>query len=270
MSKILIKADDYVNFVKSKAAEHVGYIYGIKPRQGPVTLSRINSLARSYPSTFTPTYIAKAKKFIGQVCTDCSGLVCWPLSGIELGSSQLYSKAYARLPISKVNDFAPGVVLWKSGHVGIYIGKDNQNRPICVEAKGINYGTIQSLVSSTKWSYGLTFDFIDYNIKTPVPSSLITYKKTNPYKEPTSNISYGSKGEGVCWVQYELIEAGFGSYFRYNGARFSGVKIDGQAGTITSNAIKAFQKSSKLTVDGVCGPATRKALICNNVSVAQQ
>lgn len=265
---ILIKAKDYVDFVKSKKS--TPYVYGAKGKSGVFTQARLNTLAKGYPSTFTPTYISKAKKFIGKVCTDCSGLVCWPLKGIELGSSQLYSKAYARLPMSKINDFAPGVVLWKNGHVGIYIGKDSQNRPICMEAKGINYGTIQSLVSSTKWSYGLTFDFIDYNIQTSVPSSLITYKGKNPYKEPAGNIQFGSKGEGVCWVQWELIEAGFGNIFRYNGNRFSGVKVDGVVGTITSNAIKAFQKSAKLTVDGIAGTATRKALLCNIISVSEQ
>ena len=42
---------------------------------------------------------------------------------------------------------------------------------------------------------------------------------------------------------------------RYN------IAIDGKFGNGTLKALKDFQASSKLTVDGMCGPNTRRALI---------
>ena len=111
----------------------------------------------------------KAKKLVGKVCTDCSGLISW-YTGRVLGSSQLYSQAYARLPISKWKQFAVGTVVWKSGHVGVYLGDGK-----VVEAKGIDYGTIISDINDTKWKYGLTFSWIDYDIKESISSDEISF-----------------------------------------------------------------------------------------------
>ena len=121
------------NFAKGKKG--TPYIYGCKGADGAVTQKRVNMLASMYPSVFTAKYLNKIKtrKYIGKVCTDCSGLISW-YTGKVYGSSQLYSKAYARLPMSRVNDFAVGTVLWKKGHVGVYLGDG-----LVAEAKGIDY-----------------------------------------------------------------------------------------------------------------------------------
>lgn len=76
-------------------------------------------------------------------------------------------------------------------------------------------------------------------------------KKTNPYKEPTSDIRKGAKGEGVKWTQWELVEAG------YN------IAIDGSFGSATDNAVRDFQKKSGLKVDGWVGKDTRAKLKAN-------
>lgn len=76
-------------------------------------------------------------------------------------------------------------------------------------------------------------------------------KKTNPYKEPTSDIKKGAKGEGVKWTQWELVQAG------YN------IEIDGSFGPATDNAVRDFQKKSGLKVDGWVGKNTRAKLKAN-------
>lgn len=221
----------------------VNYFYGAKMQT--LTESFMKQMNSLYPGTVSKNYMQKArnKGMVGKTAVDCSGLI-GAYRGKQIGSSQLYSTAKKRMPIANINDFAIGTVLWKSGHVGVYIGKEN-GVPMCVEAKGIDYGVIKSKVSDTKWSYGLTFSDIEYSYTTKVSG---TSKGINPYGIPMRTLVKGAKGEGVKWLQWELIESG------YN------ITIDGSFGPKTLNAVLAFQKSAKIDVDGKVGPQTRKAL----------
>lgn len=216
------------------------YVYGAKGASGALTSAKLNSLISSYPSVFTNIYITKAKRLVGQVCCDCSGLISWYTDKV-LGSAQLYSQAYTRLLIKDIDKFAPGVVLWKSGHVAVYVG---DGKYIEVECKGIDYGCVKDDARSRGFEYGLTFSWMTYDYTEKVEG---TWKGVNPYMEPEITISRGSTDEGVKWVQWELKEAGYD------------LDVDGDCGAVTDKYIRAFQQSCKLTVDGKVGPATRKA-----------
>jgi len=219
----------------------VPYVYGAKGADGIFTENRLNNLAKNYPNMFTLVYKSKAKKFIGKVCCDCSGLISWYTNKI-LGSAQLYSTASKRGLIKDIDKAPIGAVLWHSGHVGVYIGNG-----YCVEEKGINYGCVKSKISDTRFTHWLTFNYIDYDeSKEPVATKT---KKNNPYDKPLSLLVKGSKGESVKWLQFELNEAG------YN------VSIDGVFGKDTLKYVKAFQQSCKITVDGEVGSNTIKALV---------
>lgn len=231
------------------------YVYGAKGADGKFTQSRLNWLAKNYPGTFTTSYIKKAKKFIGQVCCDCSGLISW-YTGKVYGSSQLYSKASKRIPISQIKTMPIGTVLWKQGHVGVYIGMVD-GVPMCVEEKGINYGCVKTKVSATKWQYGLLFSWITYDeVNIGVAS---TSKAKNPYSVPARTLKYGMVGNDVKWLQYELIEAGYTKV--KVGLQTKTLTIDGDFGTITKTALGLFQQSAKLEKDYLCGKLTRAALI---------
>lgn len=250
-------------FAKTKLG--VPYVYGAKGADGKLTQGKVDMLARLYPNIFTSTYLAKIKNkhLVGKVCCDCSGLISW-YTGKVLGSSQLYSSASKRLPMSQIKQFPKGTVLWRSGHVAVYIGLDSSGRPVCIEEKGIDYGCVRTVITNpNSWSNGLLFKWMKYE-DTPaskVPSG--TAKGKNPYTEPTKNIKKGSTGSGAKWAQYELIEAGYGKSFTYAGKRYNAVKIDGEIGPISVAAIKAFQQSCKITADGIVGSVTRKKLIAD-------
>ena len=218
------------------------YFYGSKMKV--LTENFMKSMHTQYPKTVTTAYmaLARAKKQVGKINVDCSGLISAYTSKL-LGSAQLYSQAYARMPIDTWHNWARGVVLWRSGHVGVYLGEGK-----VAEAKGINYGVVITDITKGNWTCGLTFSWVDYTYKTPVSSTLITYKQPNPYSEPTRTLKKGLTGQDVKWLQYELVESGYK------------LTIDGDFGTKTHNALIAFQKSAKLVVDGKAGPATRKAL----------
>ena len=229
------------------------YFYGAK--FNVLTESYMQAMHERYPDKVTKSYMKKArdKGQVGRKNVDCSGLI-YGYRDKNLGSYQLYSTAKKRLPISEVDKFAVGTVLWKEGHVGVYIGNGE-----VVEARGINYGVVRTKVTDHKWVYGLTFADMEYVYDEKVEG---TSKGINPYKEPTKTVTsklnallngkkadeYICKGEGVFWVQWELREAGFN------------IALDGSCGKQTLEAIKEFQKSCKLTVDGLCGPKTREAL----------
>lgn len=231
------KANDLADYAISK--QGTPYFYGAKME--PLTRDKMNRLHALYPNIVTDTYlvIAEQQSQIGKINVDCSGLI-GAFRGKQIGSSQLYSSAYKRLPISQVNDFARGTVLWKQGHVGVYIGDG-----MCVEAKGIRYGTVKTPVKNTKWLYGLTFGDMEYMYHTKVDG---TSRTKNPFAEPALLIRKGSRGEGVMWLQYELNESGYG------------LTVDGVFGDKTLAAVLEFQQSCKIEVDGIVGKQTRNAL----------
>lgn len=66
---------------------------------------------------------------------------------------------------------------------------------------------------------------------------------------PTGMLRMGSMGAGVREVQRLLVRAGFT------------VKVDGDFGPSTKQAVMAFQKSQGLKADGVVGPATNAKLL---------
>lgn len=71
------------------------------------------------------------------------------------------------------------------------------------------------------------------------------YEKTNP----TKTLRYGSKGDGVRWLQSVL-----------NTVNSSKLDVDGCYGKMTQTAVRNFQSKNGLTADGICGPLTRSAL----------
>lgn len=87
-------------------------------------------------------------------------------------------------------------------------------------------------------------------IVTTVVSIMVVYKKYEEQNVTLETLSkYGSRGSEVTQIQTKLKRWGY-----YTG------NIDGIYGTQTVNAVKYFQRKNGLTVDGIAGPATLKAM----------
>ncbi|MBQ2937929.1 MAG: spore cortex-lytic enzyme [Clostridia bacterium] len=83
-----------------------------------------------------------------------------------------------------------------------------------------------------------------------VISAVLIYKEYQNQNESVETLSkYGSRGSEVTQIQTKLKRWGY-----YTG------NIDGIYGTQTVNAVKYFQRKNGLTVDGIAGPATLKAM----------
>lgn len=242
-----------------RCKEGTPYVYGTKGADGALTQTRVNALAAAYPIIFTADYLKKIaeKELVGKVCCDCSGLISW-YTNYVLGSAQLYAQAYTRLPIAAIRNFAVGTILWKKGHVGVYLGIVD-GVPCDVQSKGIDYGCLMLPCTETEWKYGLTFPWLTYHYTVNLAAQA-TWKGTNPYSEPTVVVTtsarakekgitqYSSNGEGVKWLQWELNESG------------STLKIDGVMGSKALEALEAYQMACDLTSDGLAGSITRRYL----------
>jgi hypothetical protein len=134
-----------------------------------------------------------------------------------------------------------------------------------VEVCNFTTATAKAVIMST----GL-FDEVKINSAADVTNGMILCTKTkghivivisgaeekktsvgNPYPEPTKTLNKGAKGDSVRWVQYELKKLG------YDLGRCG---IDGDYGSATVKAVKSFQRSKGLVVDGITGKNTIKAL----------
>ncbi len=148
-----------------------------------------------------------------------------------------------------------GTVLWKPGHVGVFLGR-RDSAYWCVEAKGINYGTICSNVTDNDWQCGLVFPWVSYDTEKCMTDTIsekfsITRKGENPYLRPYAWIMCPEEaaqhpaikkithGEGVRWLQWELCEVGYP------------VSVDGIFGSETKTALQKFQISCELRPDGI-------------------
>lgn len=83
----------------------------------------------------------------------------------------------------------------------------------------------------------------------------IIHNKNNVSIETLSK--YGSRGSEVTQIQTKLKRWGY-----YTG------NVDGIYGTQTVNAVKYFQRKNGLTVDGIAGPATLKAMGITSTSTS--
>ena len=121
----------------------------------------------------------------------------------------------------------------RMGHTGICLGDGS-----IVHAKGHAYGVVHDLVSAGRWTHYA------------IPKGLSSEDDGQAAGEidalPT--LRKGSKGESVVYLQQLLNEEG------------AQISVDGIFGGDTLLAVKDFQASHGLTVDGVVGPLTWSAL----------
>jgi len=175
------KAKDLIDFCISKLG--TAYVYGAKGEV--LAQARYDWLKRTYPS-----YVPDSdRNKIGKWCVDCSGLISW-FTGRVLGSAQLYAQAIKRGTIATIKNAPVGAILWKSGHVGVYIGNG-----MCIEAKGSAYGTVKTPVSGTganKWTHWLLMDYIDYGTGTGTETETIT--------PPSGGSGQGNNPENVVAI----------------------------------------------------------------------
>ena len=142
--------------------------------------------------------------------------------------------------------------------LGYYTGKADGIYSIATSNAVIAFQRANSLtrdgVAGTKTLKKLySSEAVKASVATPTPAPKATSAPassgTAVSLNTDSTLKLGDNSEAVKNLQQRLIDLGY-----LNG------RADGKFGTATFTALKAFQKSNRLTADGVAGPKTLKAL----------
>ena len=193
-------------------------------------------------------------KYHGKRAFDCRGLtytVCKEagLSISSIGATTQYNSGswIEKGPIANMPANTPCCVFHqdkndktKMSHTGFSLGDGD-----VVDCRGHATGTVKKPLSSYPWThYAIPKGAYD-EIGTPTPEPEPTPSTSGSGARAT--IRKGSKGDDVKTLQEGLLKLGF-SLPKYG--------ADGDFGSETLAAVKAFQTANGLTVDGICGPAT--------------
>ncbi len=240
----MISTQALIEKFRQALSEHWGYIWGTAGEAW--TAAKQKELERN-----TDADRAQGRrygsKWIGHKVADCSGLFSWAfkqLGGYMYhGSDSMYRKYCTQkgeLKKGKRTDGAtlkPGtaVFVWngkKYSHVGLFIGEGT-----VIEAMGTMSGVTTTKVTAGKWTHWGELVGVDYanNLE------LMESATSRPI------IRKGSKGSAVTELQAMLLKFGYD---------LGPCGIDGDFGKSTDAAVRSFQTDHRLTVDGICGPAT--------------
>ena len=158
----------------------------------------------------------------------------------------------------------PGIPVFMSGHVGLYIGRGE-----VIEARGFAYGVVKTKLKDRNWKYWAYFpaSMINYTLiydsgstsSNSTTSATDTSTSTNTKTEVVFYSNLGSRnlyykssmmrGDDVKELQKKL-----------NSLGFKCGTVDGIFGKNTESGVKSFQKAAKITVDGNFGKNSFAAL----------
>lgn len=134
----------------------------------------------------------------------------------------------------------PGLAVRKDGHVGYYIGNGQ-----VIEAKGFNYGIVQTKLSAAAWLHWYEFPGITYITDT---TPIDTDEPVQPtpvdteYEFGERTLTKGMSGDDVKELQELLME------LEYNLPKYG---ADGKFGNETALAVREYEKDNNVKVDGI-------------------
>ena len=220
--------DEFISLIRQWIGKGI-YVWG---GQGE-TITSESQIRRMETSTLNADRAIQLWKSRGSnaVAFDCSGLIIWALQKLNLVDYDTTANGMYRMAdsISKA-DLAVGDLVFRvdtdgrAYHVGVV------TRPGYVtEARGRDYGVVEDKLENVNWNrFG-----------------------RNPWikGEKMVLLKVGSRGNEVKTLQTQLNQLGYDAG-----------KADGIFGARTNNAVRAFQKAAGVTVDGIVGDNTRKAI----------
>lgn len=229
----MIAASELVRLFRVALDERWGYVWG--------TAGQVWTQAKQDAATRDMT-VRYGSRWVGRKVADCSGLFVWAYKQhdhkIYHGSNTIYNKYTSKTgALYGEVEILPGTAVFqvdggRRTHIGLYVGDG-----AVIEARGTKTGVIESDLS--EWDeWGLLAD-VDYAGVEPEMMVIDTLK----------TLRKGDSGLTVSWLQESLLAAGYALG-----------EADGKYGAKTEAAVRAFQRASGLTADGIAGKLTIAAL----------
>ena len=157
--------------------------------------------ARQYPSQYKSGRDKQIKKDIAdkKIVTDCSGLIKGFMmlrpngqivydSKLDLGANTYYNRATEKGDIKNIPEI-PGLAVWKSGHIGIYIGNGE-----IIEARGFDYGVVKTTIKDRSFTKWLKIPGLEY-ASAPQPAP-----EPTPAPEPVTTTYTVKKGDTLSKI----------------------------------------------------------------------
>lgn len=258
------KREDFVDLLKSQVDKAI-YVWGgdgenVSAKADPAAWIRkcetSNSyLTNSYATMAINLYNKRVKAGVNPIiAVDCSGFIYWALKKLGLRSGDINSRGLYSLcsPIKK-GELQAGDLVFKSRsnkaadihHVGAYIGGGK-----VAESKGRAYGVVVTNFNGGGWDmYGRLPYF---EAEAADTTNTENNKGAGKVYITLDVLKKGHKGKQVEALQALLIAKGF---------KCGATGVDGEFGKNTEAAVKKYQDSNGLAVDGVVGVNTWSALL---------
>ena len=162
-------ADDLVAYVTHAWESGWGYVWGTFGQT--LTESLLESKIRQYPDGVGSYESVIRSKWLGGRTADCVGLIKgygwldtdsmsirYGTNGMpDIGADAMYRNAAVKGPIGTIPE-VPGLAVWKSGHIGVYIGGGE-----VIEAMSTNYGVVKTQLTDRNWTAWLEIPYIQYD-----------------------------------------------------------------------------------------------------------
>lgn len=183
-----------LDFISTYTPHNSAYWFGTIAGVNNATTATLNAKRKQYPTHYTdnriPRYTADIQN--GKKITDCSGLIKGYLmqgkyeAKYDLNDKGLIDRASEKGTIDSIPEI-PGLGLWKSGHVAIYLGNGKYKEAAGFSA-GIRIGS--NMKQFKKW---FKIPFIDYGVTTePVKPSTLTPDKIDEIARDVIRGKYGN------------------------------------------------------------------------------
>ena len=156
-----------VKYAQTALQEKWGYVWGTFGQVLTATL--LQQKVNQYPSQVGANQAFIKQNWLNKRVTDCVGLIksyIWWNNGRlvykaeqDLNANMMYNQAKEKGTIGTIPEI-PGVCVYKSGHIGVYIGKGQ-----VIEARSTTRGVIQSPLKGSgavAWTHWLKCPFIEY------------------------------------------------------------------------------------------------------------
>lgn len=159
---------DLVEWAKKAKKSEWGYVYGTYGTVLDNTL--LNRKAAQYPREVGSNVEFIRQHWLGRRTADCVGLIKgygWydpetqktvlGSNGMpDVSANGMFANATIKGPISTIPEI-PGLAVWHSGHIGIYIGNGQ-----VIQAANTRVGVVQTDIGYNRWTHWLQIPYIAY------------------------------------------------------------------------------------------------------------